>query len=66
MKHELGRLDNTWYSNRANQPLQSDLFVEPSPPHPAVEMISKLDPDCINARQALDLLYKLKEMTEKS
>ncbi|AUM11688.1 DNA mismatch repair protein MutS [Ketobacter alkanivorans] len=51
---------------QANQPLQSDLFAEPPTPHPVVEMLGKLDPDCLNARQALDLVYKLKEMTEKS
>ncbi|MDY6920487.1 MAG: DNA mismatch repair protein MutS [Pseudomonadota bacterium] len=50
---------------QANQPLQSDLFAEPPTPHPVVEMLSRLDPDCINPRQALDLVYKLKEMTEK-
>lgn len=50
----------------ANLPLQSDLFAEPPAPHPAIETLSKLDPDCINPRQALDLVYKLKEMTEKS
>ena len=51
---------------QANQPLQSDLFAEPPTPHPVVEMLGKLDPDCLNPRQALDLVYKLKEMTEKS
>ena len=50
---------------QANQPLQSDLFADPPTPHPVVEMLSRLDPDCINPRQALDLVYKLKEMTEK-
>ncbi len=50
----------------ANQPLQEDLFYAPQPPHPVVETLSKLDPDSINPRQALDLLYKLKEMTERS
>lgn len=50
----------------ANQPMQSDLFAEPPTPHPVIEMLGKLDPDCLNARQALDLVYKLKEMTEKS
>ncbi|MDX1695755.1 MAG: DNA mismatch repair protein MutS, partial [Ketobacteraceae bacterium] len=50
----------------ANAPLQADLFSEAQPPHPVVEMIAKLDPDCINPRQALDLLYRMKEMTSKS
>jgi len=61
-KQELG---SQTLSN-ANQPLQSDLFAEPVTPHPVVELLGKLDPDCLNARQALDLVYKLKEMTEKS
>ncbi|MCG8670404.1 MAG: DNA mismatch repair protein MutS, partial [Pseudomonadales bacterium] len=50
----------------ANAPVQTDLFSEPQPPHPVVEMMAKLDPDCVNPRQALDLLYRMKEMTEKS
>lgn len=58
-------LNNQALAN-ANAPLQADLFAEPAKPHPAVEMLIKLDPDCINPRQALDLIYKLKEMTEKS
>lgn len=50
----------------ANAPVQTDLFAEPQPPHPLVELVAKLDPDCINPRQALDLLYRMKEMTSKS
>ena len=50
----------------ANAPIQADLFLETQPPHPVVEMIAKMDPDCINPRQALDLLYRMKEMTTKS
>ncbi len=50
----------------ANAPVQADLFSETQPPHPVVEMIAKMDPDCINPRQALDLLYRMKEMTAKS
>lgn len=68
-KRKLNQLEKQDLNNQvldnANQPLQSDLFAEPAPPHPAVEMLTKLDPDCINARQALELVYKLKEMTEK-
>ena len=57
-------LNNQALAN-ANAPLQTDLFSAPAAPHPAVELLAKLDPDCINPRQALDLVYKLKEMTEK-
>ncbi len=69
-KRKLNQLEKQDLNNQilatANQPLQSDLFAEPAPPHPAVETLNKLDPDCINPRQALELIYKLKEMTEKS
>jgi DNA mismatch repair protein MutS len=69
-KRKLAQLEKQDLNNQvlanANQPLQSDLFSEPPAPHPAVEALGKLDPDCLNARQALDLVYKLKEMTEKS
>ncbi|MVF12781.1 DNA mismatch repair protein MutS [Ketobacter sp. MCCC 1A13808] len=68
-KRKLSQLEKQDLNNQvlatANQPLQSDLFAEPPSPHPVVETLCKLDPDCINARQALDLIYKLKEMTEK-
>lgn len=50
----------------ANSPVQSDLFNAPQPPHPAVEYLSKLEPDNLSPRQALDLIYKLKDMTDKS
>ncbi|MCG8315853.1 MAG: DNA mismatch repair protein MutS [Pseudomonadales bacterium] len=50
----------------ANAPVQTDLFIEPQPPHPVVELIAKLDPDCINPRQALDMIYRMKDMTTKS
>lgn len=50
----------------ANSPVQSDLFSTPAPPHPAVEYLNKLEPDNVSPRQALDLIYKLKEMTDKT
>lgn len=42
------------------EPLQQQLFVE-AEPHPILEQLAKLDPDQLSARQALDLLYQLKE-----
>ena len=58
-------LNNQIVAN-ANSPLQSDLFSEPAPPHPVIETLTRVDPDCLNPRQALDLLYKLKDMAEQS
>ncbi len=69
-KKKLGQLEKQDLNNQvlaqANKPLQSDLFAEPPPPHPVIEMLNRLDPDCLNARQALELVYKLKEMSEKN
>jgi len=41
------------------QPLQSDLFN--TTPHPAVLTLESVSPDELSPRQALDLLYQLKE-----
>lgn len=62
---ERQELNNDLVGN-ANSPIQVDLFCEPVKPHPAIEAIGKLDPDSLNPRQALDLMYKLKEMTNKN
>ena len=40
-------------------PHQSDLFA--SLPHPVVDELSRLDPDVVTPRQALDLLYTWKK-----
>jgi DNA mismatch repair protein MutS len=45
-----------------NAPLQPDLFVAAE--HPLLERVRKLDPDNLNARQALELLYELKGLVE--
>jgi DNA mismatch repair protein MutS len=43
----------------APAPLQSDLFANPT--HPVIEALETLELETITARQALDLLYQLKE-----
>jgi DNA mismatch repair protein MutS len=45
-----------------NAPLQPDLFVAAE--HPLLERMRELDPDNLNARQALELLYELKGLVE--
>ncbi|HSB95976.1 MAG TPA: DNA mismatch repair protein MutS, partial [Spongiibacteraceae bacterium] len=44
-------------------PLQPDLFVAAAT-HPLVERVREIDPDNLNARQALELLYELKGLVE--
>ena len=38
--------------------MQTDLF---STPHPALDLLNQTDADELTARQALELIYKLKE-----
>ncbi|PCJ33942.1 MAG: DNA mismatch repair protein MutS [Moraxellaceae bacterium] len=68
-RKKLKQLENQEINNTAlidaNSPIQTDLFSEPSKPHPVIESINKLDPDCLNPKQALDILYRLKELTDK-
>ncbi len=44
----------------AGGPQQPDMFASPS--HPAVDLLDNTDPDDLSARQALDLIYQLKNM----
>ena len=53
---------------------QADLFggsapalpaVEPSGPHPVVERLLALDPDALSPRDALDLVYQLRQLARE-
>jgi DNA mismatch repair protein MutS len=46
----------------ADMPQQADFFV--AAPHPLVERVRELDPDGLNARQALEFLYELKGLVD--
>ncbi|MGI9274286.1 MAG: DNA mismatch repair protein MutS [Endozoicomonas sp.] len=45
-----------------SQPLQSDMFA-PTEPHPAVDMLEQVNPDNLTPRQALELIYDMKNLT---
>ncbi len=47
-------------------PIQGDLFAQLYEPHPVIDQLTTLDPNELTAKQALDLLYELKERAEKS
>lgn len=52
-------------------PTELPLFTQapeplPVPPHPALERLNDTDPDALSPREALDLLYKLKVLAQKS
>jgi len=46
--------------SRTNHPMQNELF-NPYSPHPVIDELSTLDLDELSAKQALELLYRLKE-----
>ena len=55
--------DESLHASSGNQYTQSqtELFSEP-PPHPALDFLDELSPDDLTPRQALDMLYKLKNL----
>jgi DNA mismatch repair protein MutS len=50
-------------SNEATSPGQSELFL-PEITHPALDALADIEPDNLTPRQALDLLYSLKKLTD--
>ena len=65
-KAKLVQLENAEYLNSQKEtPLQSDLFVEPTEPHPALVKLMETDPDSLSPRQALDTLYALRALADK-
>jgi DNA mismatch repair protein MutS len=49
---------NSVQKTSGSAPYQSELFVEE--PHPVIEMLERINPDEITAKEALELLYALK------
>lgn len=47
-------------ASKPDQPAQNDLFAASS--HPVAERLAQLDPDELNPRQALELLYELRKL----
>ena len=66
-REHLARLETTSLPNETRKggagqsaaPMQNDLFA--SLPHPVLDQLDKLRPDDLTPRQALELLYQLKE-----
>ena len=52
---------STKSSDTINQPPQADLFA--NPPNPALERLDELSIDELTPRQALDILYELKDLS---
>ena len=49
----------TQIADEVAKPAQIDLFA---PPSPALDALREVDPDTLTPRQALDLLYRLKNL----
>lgn len=47
-------------SSKTQQPVQNELFMQ-FEPHPIIQKLEALDPDELTAKQALELLYTLKQ-----
>lgn len=64
-KHKLYELETQSVEKKqqgnSNTPQQSDLFATTTT-HPAVEMLNEINPDELSAKEALDLIYRLKAL----
>ncbi|MDK1022930.1 MAG: DNA mismatch repair protein MutS [Gammaproteobacteria bacterium] len=59
--------ENEIRSERSDSPHQTDLFVPNSVnPDPAIEKLKSIELDCVTPREALDLLYELRELCDNS
>ncbi|MBU2719163.1 hypothetical protein HF563_07225, partial [Acidithiobacillus ferridurans] len=47
------------------QPAPAQLSLFQAAPHPAVHRLSQVEPDQLSPRQALDLIYALKELARQ-
>jgi DNA mismatch repair protein MutS len=71
-KHKLRLLEeNEIRSERSGSPHQTDLFVQPAVSDPApgtlaLKKLQSIEPDCITPREALDLLFELRELSRDS
>ena len=65
-RKKLVQLENAELLNKQKEaPVQTDLFIEPIEPHPALVKLMETDPDTLSPKQALDTLYTLKTLTDK-
>ena len=67
-RDKLGQLESETVAQASTQsesdhPMQSELF--PVLDHPAVEYLKRLNPDEISAKEALAILYELKQKTDR-
>lgn len=63
-KRKLTQLENNQIAQNANQPdmFAANVEIAESPAHPIVAELEALQPDDLTPKQALDLLYKLKQI----
>ena len=64
-KRKLAQLESNQVSQSNGQPdmFAANVVAEAAPLHPAVEALESIQPDDLTPKQALELLYKLKELS---
>jgi DNA mismatch repair protein MutS len=64
-KRKLTQLESNQVSQSNEQPdmFAANVVVEEAPLHPAVEALESIQPDDLTPKQALELMYKLKELS---
>lgn len=64
-KRKLMQLESNQVSQSNEQPdmFAANVVAEEAPPHPAVEALESIQPDDLTPKQALELLYELKELS---
>jgi DNA mismatch repair protein MutS len=64
-KRKLTQLENNQLTQNTNQPdmFTAEIEMVETPQHPAIEALETIQPDDLTPKQALELLYKLKDLT---
>ena len=62
-KHKLTSLESNRLNHKPAEPENNQAFMF-TDPHPAIAELEKINPDELNPKQALDLLYKLKDLMD--
>jgi len=64
-KRKLAQLENNQIAQNSHQPdmFAANIEPEPAPAHPLIDAMDAIQPDDLTPKMALELLYKLKELT---
>jgi DNA mismatch repair protein MutS len=60
-KLKLRELENQAYHAPVGKPQQADIFASLAPEHPVLTLLQTIDPDKLSPREAMDVIYQLKD-----